>query len=194
MKESMTSCIRTLKAFNVSENGQRRQRTVHSQQIKSINVATNLDVEVLTDPIKSRISCFTFFERHRDNRHPADLTNVFEQLDAAGLLRQTGLTDELQCEQYLHAQIEKLIAVHALSNVTMAAFDAIKQVLHAHTCRVVIEGVQRARADTPFLYARLDFPRVPAQPPRDQRGDAHDGARGYAGAQVRHDAGVRVLV
>jgi len=131
-KEMLTSQVRVLKTFTKLDDGKRSSRIVYSQQIMSFVGCSNLDHRTFTPAIQSRFSCWHFVESRRNDRCTSDMQGVEKTLTAETRARQAEFVDELCAEQFLHYHVEKLIAAHALTDVTMTAFDSIKQIVRRY--------------------------------------------------------------
>ena len=132
LKEYLTTMYRTYKVFYKEPNGRRSQRIVYSQQIATLIGATNLYPEQLSDPILSRFTCFPIVQSWRPDRVTADMQGVEKRLDDDARQRQHEFIEEMCAEQYLHFHVEKLISSHALTDITLVAFDVVKQLFNGY--------------------------------------------------------------
>jgi len=126
-KEILTSMTRVLLTFTKLADGRRSSRIVYSQHIMTFFGASNIDSSSFTAAIQSRFSCIHMSETRRSDRCTEEMQGVEETLGHYARTLRREYVDEMCSEQYLHYHIEKLVAVHALTQVTTAAFDAIKQ-------------------------------------------------------------------
>lgn len=128
-KELLTSMVRVISTFFYLPNGRRSSRLVYSQQIMSFFGCSNVKFTGFTDAIRSRFSCLHIIEKRRDTRSTIGMQGVENDLCDALKCLKGDFVDEMQIEQYLQNLVEKMIAAHAIKDVTLKSLATLRQLV-----------------------------------------------------------------